>query len=386
MMGGIVTRGLLTGVALTAASGATMMTSSAIERGSPWAGLNAMATAIGLRRRRVSDSFEAGVTPIGIALLTGGLLAWGLAYQGALAGTARRGGLVSGVLSGLGGYAFDELVLPRWVIPNFRRKMGVSGTMAKYVALGIASALMARQGAAKKLEGRRVAILAADGFEKLELTIPMRALRAEGAHVEVISLRRGKIGGVHMNIPGGRVRVDRTIEEANPADFDALFIPGGFISPDFLRQSEPVREFVRAMDRAGKPIASICHGPWVLASSGVLQERHVASWPGIRDDVINAGGTWRDEPVVRDGNLVTSRGPQDIPAFTAAIIDQFAVKDPLTERALPAASSPEPTSPPTVALAGAALLPKAARLKRGLGNLAMFAVGGLAVCALRKLL
>jgi protease I len=381
MVGGIVTRGLLTGVALTAASGATMMTSSAIERGSPWAGLNAMASAVGLRRRRPRDDFDASVTPIGLALLTGGLLAWGLAYQGTLAGTRRRGGLVSGVLSGLGGYAFDQYVMPNWVIPNFRRKMGVKGTFAKYAVIGLVSALASRRGAQKKLVGRRVAVLAADGFEYAELALPVKALRAEGADVEVISLRRGKIVGVNVSVPGGRARVDRTIEEASAANYDALFIPGGFISPDLLRQSEAVREFVRAFDRAGRPIAAICHGPWVLASSGVLQGRQVASWPGTRDDVINAGGTWRDEMVVRDANLVTSRGPQDIPGFTAAMIEQFSQPAPHTERALPAASSPEPTSPPAFAVASAALLPKVVKV---VGRTAMLALGGLAMLALQR--
>lgn len=177
---------------------------------------------------------------------------------------------------------------------------------------------------AKRLEGMRVAILAADGFEQVELTIPMKALKKEGAVVDVISLEPGKIRGMNLHLPGKKVSVDKTIDEADAAAYDAVFIPGGFINPDKLRQSQPVLTFVQAMAGAGKPIASICHGPWVLISAGLAAGKRLTSWPGIRDDVVNAGGLWEDSAVVRDGLFVTSRSPLDLPQFDEAIIELFA--------------------------------------------------------------
>ena len=125
----------------------------------------------------------------------------------------------------------------------------------------------------QKLEGRRVAALAADGFEMVELAAPLAALRVAGATVDIVSLRHGRIRGVNLHEPASRVHVDKTVAEANPDDYDGLLLPGGFINPDLLRQSAKAREFVRAFDQAGKPIASLCHGPWVLASAGLLQGR-----------------------------------------------------------------------------------------------------------------
>ncbi|RBY81075.1 type 1 glutamine amidotransferase [Blastococcus sp. TF02-09] len=180
----------------------------------------------------------------------------------------------------------------------------------------------------RKLKGRRIAALAADGFEKVELVVPMRALEAAGARVDVVSLRRGRIRGVNLHMPATRVHVDRTVEKADPADYDGLLLPGGFINPDLLRQSAPAREFVRAFATAGKPIASLCHGPWVLASAGLLEGRTLTSWPGIRDDLVNAGATWLDQELVQDGNLTTSRGPQDMAAFVPGILDAFAATSP----------------------------------------------------------
>src|SRR3954471_17163922 len=178
-----------------------------------------------------------------------------------------------------------------------------------------------------RLKGRRIAALAADGFEKVELVVPMRALQAAGAKVDVISLRHGNIRGVNLHEPASRVHVDKTIAEANPADYDGLLLPGGFINPDLLRQSAEAREFVRAFDGAGKPIASLCHGPWVLASAGLLAGRTLTSWPGIRDDMVNAGAVWLDQAVVHDRNLVTSRGPQDMVPFVRAVLEHFAGAD-----------------------------------------------------------
>ncbi|MGY1814413.1 type 1 glutamine amidotransferase domain-containing protein [Blastococcus sp. SYSU D00820] len=169
-------------------------------------------------------------------------------------------------------------------------------------------------------------MLAADGFEKVELVVPLRALRGAGARVDVVSLRRGRIRGVNLHLPASRVRVDTTVGEADPGDYDGLLLPGGFINPDLLRQSAPAREFVRAFAADDKPIASLCHGPWVLASAGLLDGRTLTSWPGIRDDLVNAGATWLDQGLVRDRNLTTSRGPQDMAAFVEGMLDTFASK------------------------------------------------------------
>jgi protease I len=177
---------------------------------------------------------------------------------------------------------------------------------------------------AHRLTGRRIAVLAADGFEKVELVVPLRALKVAGAKVDVVSLRRGRIRGVNLHMPASRVHVDKTIEQADPGDYDGLLLPGGFINPDLLRQSGPAREFVRAFVTRDKPIATLCHGPWVLASAGLLDGRTLTSWPGIRDDLVNAGATWLDQELVNDGNLTTSRGPQDMAAFVPAMIDAFA--------------------------------------------------------------
>ncbi len=198
----------------------------------------------------------------------------------------------------------------------------------------------------RRLKGRRIAALAADGFEKVELTIPLHALRAAGAEVDVVSLRRGRIRGVNLHMPASRVHVDKTVEKADPRDYDGLLLPGGFINPDLLRQSAPAREFVRAFAAADKPIASLCHGPWVLASAGLVEGRTLTSWPGIRDDLVNAGATWLDQELVKDGNLTTSRGPQDMAAFIPGILDAFAGTSPASARRAPRRESDrQPDSP-----------------------------------------
>src|SRR5881275_2711416 len=193
----------------------------------------------------------------------------------------------------------------------------------------------------RRLKGRRIAVLAADGFEKVELVVPLRALKAAGATVDVVSLRRGRIRGVNLHMPASRVRVDTTIDDADPGDYDGLLLPGGFINPDLLRQSAPAREFVRAFAARDKPIATLCHGPWVLASAGLLDGRTLTSWPGIRDDLVNSGATWLDRDVVKDGNLVTSRGPQDMTSFVPAIIDHFSDPSPKS----PAAATGQVSDP-----------------------------------------
>ena len=213
----------------------------------------------------------------------------------------------------------------------------------------------------QKLKDRRIAVLAADGFEKVELTVPMYALRLAGAKVDIISLRHGRIRGVNLHEPASRVGVDKTVEEADPDDYDALLLPGGFINPDLLRQSERAREFVRAFDTDGKPIASLCHGPWVLASAGLLQGRRLTSWPGVRDDLVNAGATWLDQEVVRDGNLVTSRGPQDLKPFVQEVIKHFAAGAPLQRDGKVAgngSSSPQRSEPPKLVVQAMRWIPR----------------------------
>ena len=225
----------------------------------------------------------------------------------------------------------------------------------------------------QRLKGRRLAALAADGFEKVELVVPMKALRAAGAEVDVISLRHGSIRGVNLHEPASRVHVDKTIAEANPDNYDGLLLPGGFINPDLLRQSAEARAFVRAFDHAGKPIASLCHGPWVLASAGLLHGRTLTSWPGVRDDLVNAGAIWLDQPFVRDGNLATSRGPQDLVPFIQGCLDLFAEPAPISRPRPHAAgrSAPQANEPPDIVLGAMRWLPKpSVRTAVGLGAIA----------------
>jgi protease I len=187
----------------------------------------------------------------------------------------------------------------------------------------------------KHLEGVSVAAIAVDGFEQVELTRPLRKLKKEGATVEVVSLRPGSIQGMNFLSQGEKVKVDRTIYTADPDDYDALLIPGGLTNPDLLRQSRRVLDFVREFDSADKPIASICHGPWVLISAGLVEGRRLTSWPGIRDDVENAGGIWVNRSVVCDDNWITSRGPQDLLQFNRAIVEHFSPEMTAKDRRLP---------------------------------------------------
>lgn len=174
-----------------------------------------------------------------------------------------------------------------------------------------------------KLKGFKVAILVADGFEKLELTLPMKALKIAGAKIDIISLHKGKIRGMNLHKPASKIKVDKVLSEVSVAEYDCLFIPGGFINPDLLRQSSEARNFVKGFHEQNKPIASLCHGPWLLASAGILTGRKMTSWPGIRDDMVNAGAIWVNQSSVTDKNLITSRGPQDIAAFIPAMIGLF---------------------------------------------------------------
>jgi len=176
---------------------------------------------------------------------------------------------------------------------------------------------------AGKLDGKRVAILAADMFERVELEEPRQALEDAGAEIEVISIHDGEIKGFDHFDPATTVQVDRTIEEVSPDDFDALLIPGGVGNPDQLRGDENAVSFVRRFHGSGKPMAVICHGPWVLVESGVVRGKRVTSWPTLETDIRNAGGEWVDEQVVTDNGLVTSRRPDDLDAFCDKAIEEF---------------------------------------------------------------
>jgi protease I len=176
---------------------------------------------------------------------------------------------------------------------------------------------------ANKLSGKKVAILAADGFEQVELTKPRAALDEAGATTTVVSLKAGKIQGMNHADKGDTVSVDQTLAQAKPEEFDALMIPGGLMNPDTLRSSEEALEFVRHFFREGKPVAAICHAPWVLIDASVIRGRTVTSWPAIKTDVRNAGAHWVDQEVVVDNGLVTSRKPDDIPAFNQKMIEEF---------------------------------------------------------------
>jgi protease I len=176
----------------------------------------------------------------------------------------------------------------------------------------------------EKLHGKKVAILAADMFERVELEEPRKALEDAGAETEVVSIHDGEIQGFDHFEPATTVKVDRTVEEVTPDEYDALLIPGGVGNPDQLRGDENAVAFVRDFHEAGKPMAVICHGPWVLVESGVVRGKRLTSWPTLETDIRNAGGEWVDEEVVVDGNLVTSRKPDDIPAFNGKMIELFA--------------------------------------------------------------
>jgi len=177
---------------------------------------------------------------------------------------------------------------------------------------------------AERLKGKKVAILAADMVERVELVEPREALESEGAETELISLEQGSIHTANYHDKADTQSVDRVIGDADPGDYDAVFIPGGVASPDELRTSDEVIDLVRELYAAGKPIAAICHGPWVLVEADLVRDHTVTSWPSLQTDIRNASGTWVDEEVVADEGIVTSRKPDDIPAFNARMIEEFA--------------------------------------------------------------
>jgi len=170
------------------------------------------------------------------------------------------------------------------------------------------------------LKDVNVAMLVVDGFEQVELTGPRDALAGQGARAVLVSARREPVQGMHHDQKGDRFDVDLTFAEALPAEFDAVLLPGGVVNADEIRMHPKAREFVQAMHQQDKPIAVICHGPWLLASAGLVKGRTLTSWPSLQDDLRNAGAQWVDQEVVVDGKLVSSRKPDDIPAFNREML------------------------------------------------------------------
>jgi protease I len=171
------------------------------------------------------------------------------------------------------------------------------------------------------LRGKKIALLATDGFEQVELTEPRKALDEAGATTVVVSPKSGEIKGWNFKEWGDTVKVDKPLDDANPNEFDALVLPGGVINPDRLRMDPKAVNFVRQFVATGKTVAAICHGPWTLLEAGALKGKTVTSWPSLKTDLKNAGANWIDQEVVNDGQFIFSRKPDDIPAFSKAIID-----------------------------------------------------------------
>jgi len=211
------------------------------------------------------------------------------------------------------------------------------------------------------LKGRRVAILATDGVEQVELTEPRKALDAAGAVTHVIAPKQGTIQGMNHDEKGDQIPVDRVLADAHASEYDALLLPGGVSNPDKLRTDKNAVQFVREFMLSEKPVAAICHGPWLLVEADAVAGRRLTSWPSLQTDIRNAGGEWVDSEVQVDHKLVTSRKPADIPAFSAAITREFANRmdearaDELSEQSFPA--SDPPPSPSSIGGEGAARSP-----------------------------
>ena len=173
------------------------------------------------------------------------------------------------------------------------------------------------------LDGRRIAIVVASGFEQVEMTDPRRALDEAGAATDLISPEKDRVKGWQHTRWGDEFDVEVPLDEADPSDYDALLLPGGVMNPDKLRVNEKAVRFVKSFFDSGKPVAAICHGPWTLIEAGAVKGRRVTSWPSIRTDLKNAGADWVDRKVVVDSGLVTSRKPDDIPAFNEKMIEEF---------------------------------------------------------------
>jgi len=176
----------------------------------------------------------------------------------------------------------------------------------------------------KKLQNKSVAFLVTDGFEQVELTQPWDAIKDAGAKVHLVSIKTGKVKGVHHDKPGDAFDVDEVVGNVSASDYDALVLPGGVINPDALRLNDEAVDFVRDFFKQHKPVAAICHGPWTLIEAGVVEGRRMTSWPSLKTDLINAGANWVDEECVCDQGLVTSRCPDDLPAFCEKAIEEIA--------------------------------------------------------------
>lgn len=177
--------------------------------------------------------------------------------------------------------------------------------------------------AEQNLEGKTIAILATEGVEQVELTEPRKALEQAGAATELISLQSGDVQAMNHIEKGDMIPVDRTVEQVEAESYDGLLLPGGALNPDNLRQNEQAVRFVRAFYDADKPIAAICHAPWILVEADIVRGLTMTSWPSLQTDIRNAGGTWVDEEVVSDNGIITSRKPDDIPAFSKKMIEGF---------------------------------------------------------------
>ena len=173
------------------------------------------------------------------------------------------------------------------------------------------------------VKGLKVAVLATDGVEQVELTEPVKALKQAGANVSVISPKSGEIQGMNHEDKGDKLKVDQTLDQAGPDQFDALVLPGGVANPDHLRTNEKAVAFVRHFVEREKPIAAICHGPWTLIEANAVRGKRMTSWPSLQTDLRNAGANWVDEVCVVDGRLVTSRKPDDLPEFNRHMLDLF---------------------------------------------------------------
>ncbi len=176
---------------------------------------------------------------------------------------------------------------------------------------------------AARLKGRKIAFLATDGVEQVELTTPWEAALEEGARTDLVSIKPGQVQAMNHDDKGSSYRVDRTVGEVRAADYDALVLPGGVANPDRLRTDERAVSFVRDFVTSGKPVAAICHGPWMLVEANCIQGRTLTSWPSLKTDIENAGGTWVDEQVHTESGIVTSRKPADLPAFCDKMVEEF---------------------------------------------------------------
>src|SRR3954468_23295414 len=177
---------------------------------------------------------------------------------------------------------------------------------------------------ADELKGKKVAFLATEGVEQVELTEPWKAVEQAGGSPELVSVEDGEVQAFNHLDRADTFPVDRTVKDADASDYDGLVLPGGVANPDFLREDENAVAFVRAFFEQGKPVGVICHGPWTIVEAGVVKGRTITSWPTLRTDIQNAGGNWVDEEVVVDAGLVSSRKPDDLPAFCAKIVEEFA--------------------------------------------------------------